>query len=274
MGFMKFRAGGGARKFGWRKLKWEMLRRSGSSALPGEGMKSEGIMLVGNEAVAELDDSGWALIAPFGEHPKSRTVKKNGRLVEEKFIQVLDNESADQILSRENSLFRRIRRAMVGIPVYRGHPDLRDYAPETAGGGGKKEIIGTIDRVRKTERGIEAHFVLTPAGAAAVEREGCKFPSALWFVQPIGRRGDATLARPFKLLSAGLTAHPNICGVESLANARGVGELGMRNEELRGGEFPRTEDDMSKGSAVNGCGEVATSSPRPSPPFYGGEDQR
>jgi hypothetical protein len=187
-----------------------MHRTAGATALP----------ILGNEAEA-LDEAGWALIAPFGEHPKSRLVKKNGRVVEEKFIQVLDNESADRLLSRENSLFRRIRRAMVGIPVYKGHPDLKDYAPETAGVSVKKEIIGTIDRLRKTGRGIEAHFVLTPAGADAVEREGCKFPSALWFAQPFGRRGEAILARPFKLLSAGLTAHPNICGVESLANAAG-----------------------------------------------------
>src|SRR5580658_8371197 len=168
---------------------------------------------------AGLDDDGWALIAPFGEHPKTRFVKKNGAMQREQFIQVLDHQSADQLLSRENSLFRRIRRAVVGIPVYKGHPDLRDYAPETAGAAVKKEIIGAIDRVRKTGRGIEAHFGLTPAGADAVENEGCKYPSALWLVQPIGARGDATLARPFKLLSAGLTAHPNICGVESLANA-------------------------------------------------------
>jgi len=178
-------------------------------------------LLLGNDA-ATLDEEGWALIAPFGEHPKTRVVKKNGRLVEEKFIQVLDNQSADQLLSRENSLFRRIRRAVVGIPVYKGHPDLRDYAPETTGAAVKKEIIGTIHKVRKSGRGIEAHFVLTPAGADAVENEGTKYPSALWLVQPIGLRGDATLARPFKLLSAGLTAHPNICGVESLANARGA----------------------------------------------------
>jgi len=184
-------------------------------------------LLLANEA-ATLDEEGWALIAPFGEHPKTRIVKKNGKLVEEKFIQVLDNESAEQLLSRENSLFRRIRRAVVGIPVYKGHPDLRDYAPETAGAALKKEIIGAIDRVKKTGRGIEAHFVLTPAGADAVENEGCKYPSALWLVQPIGHRGTATLARPFKLLSAGLTAHPNICGVESLAN---TGSRADRREE-------------------------------------------
>jgi hypothetical protein len=56
-------------------------------------------LLLENEA-ATLDEEGWALIAPFGEHPKSRLVKKNGRLMEEKFIQVLDNESADRLLSQ------------------------------------------------------------------------------------------------------------------------------------------------------------------------------
>ena len=178
-------------------------------------------LILCNEAT--LDEDGWALIAPFGEHPKTRLVKKNGGVQREHFIQVLDQQSADQLLSRENSLFRRIRRAVVGIPVYKGHPDLADFSPETAGGGAKKEIIGAIDQVRKTERGLEAHFVLTPAGADAVEREGCKYPSALWYVQPVGRRGGAVLARPFKLLSAGLTAHPNISGVESLANARRAG---------------------------------------------------
>ncbi len=185
-------------------------------------------LILANDAA--LDEEGWALIAPFGEHPKSRMVKKNGALREEKFIQVLDNESADRLLSRENSVFRRLRRALVGIPVYKGHPDLRDYEPETAGAAGRKEIIGTIDQVRKTGRGLEGHFVLTPAGADAVEKEGHKYPSALWYVQPVGRRGDAVLARPFKLLSAGLTAHPNISGVESLANARDA-ERKEREEE-------------------------------------------
>lgn len=171
--------------------------------------------------VAALNAEGWALLAPFGEHPKSRTVRKNGAVQEEKFIQVLDQEAAARLLSRENSLFRRIRRAVVGIPVYKGHPDLRVHSPETVQGGrGRAEQIGVIDQVRQTARGIEAHFVLSPAGADAVEKEGCKYPSALWLVEPIGQRGGATLARPFKLLSAGLTAHPNICGVESLANAR------------------------------------------------------
>ena len=34
---------------------------------------------------AALDEEGWALIAPFGEHPKTRYVKKNGAVQREKF---------------------------------------------------------------------------------------------------------------------------------------------------------------------------------------------
>src|SRR5580700_11156961 len=105
------------------------------------------LTILANEAA--LDEEGWALIAPFGEHPKTRFVKKNGAMQREHFIQVLDHQSADQLLSRENSLFRRIRRAVVGIPVYKGHQDLGDYSPETAVPSAKKEIIGAIDKVRK-----------------------------------------------------------------------------------------------------------------------------
>ena len=31
-------------------------------------------LLLGNDA-ATLDEEGWALIAPFGEHPKTRVVR-------------------------------------------------------------------------------------------------------------------------------------------------------------------------------------------------------
>lgn len=184
-------------------------------------------LILSNETA--LDDEGWALIAPFGEHPKTRLVKVNGIATEQKFIQILDNESADKLLSKENSLFGKIKRAVIGIPVYDGHSDLRDHSPESLGNGGAKNQIGVVDKVRKGAGGIEAHFVLSPDGATAVAN-GSKFPSALWLVLPNGQRGDATLARPFKLLSVGLTAHPNITGVESLANAKGAGDSTQQTE--------------------------------------------
>lgn len=172
---------------------------------------------------AELDNDGWALIAPFGEHPKSRIARVNGIPTLQKFIQVLDNESADQVLAKENSLFGKLKRAIIGIPVYKGHPDLKTYAPETIRQVEKKQVIGVIDQVRKSSRGIEAHFAVTPEGAAAIENEGCKYPSPLWFVKQSGVfRQEAEIVRPLHLISVGLSDHPNISGVEALANARGA----------------------------------------------------
>lgn len=186
--------------------------------------QTEITLCLGNDAA--LDDDGWALIAPFGEWPKDRIANVNGRPTLQHFLQVLDNDSADTLLAKENGIFRKIKRALIGIPVYGGkgvpHPDVQDYAPETLSNArGEKKVIGVVDQVRKSAKGIEAHFNLTPDGAMAVENEGCKFPSAFWLVQPTGEaRHGATVVRPFQLLSVGMTRTPNISGVESLANAR------------------------------------------------------
>ena len=166
--------------------------------------------------VTAMDDDGWALIAPFGRHPKTRNYVENGRACQQKFIQVLDNEAADTMVGKENSLFTRLKRALVGIPVFMGHGDLNDHDPKALGND-QKIKLGVVDQVRKSDRGIEAHFSLDNDGAMAVAA-GWKLPSALWMVQPIGNEGDSILARPFKLLSVALTQFPNIPGVESLAN--------------------------------------------------------
>ena len=193
-------------------------------------------LCIENEAIG---DDGWALAAPFGEHLKVRKVVENGRVIEQRFLQVLDNEAADALLAKENSFFRKLKRSLVGIPVYKGHPDLADYAPETLGNQReKKEVIGVVDQVRKGSRGIDLHFALTPRGADAVENEGCKYPSILWLVLPNGNRmaadGQPAIAvRPFKLVSAGLTPYPNISGVESLANAGGAGSPNNTEPDMK-----------------------------------------
>jgi len=182
------------------------------------------VMVLDN--ASELDEDGWALIAPFGEHPKTRVYSEGGRVKEQKFIQVLDNESADQMMAKENSFFRSLRRAIIGIPVYKGHGDLKDIDPKALSNDAKIKL-GVVDKIRKGARGIEAHFALDNEGADAVA-EGCKLPSALWLVLPIGNQrdagpNDAIRCRPFKLISVALTRFPNISGVESLANQRDAG---------------------------------------------------
>jgi hypothetical protein len=128
-------------------------------------------------------------------------------------------------VGRENSLFRKIRRAVIGVPVYKGHPDNKIFNPSVLDNSGDKMIkLGVADAVRKGAKGVEAHFALDQDGAAAVENENCKYPSGMWLVQPTGElRDGAIVCTPFKLLSVGLTPYPNISGVESLANQRDAG---------------------------------------------------
>jgi hypothetical protein len=138
------------------------------------------------------------------------------------------------MMAVENSFFRKLKRALIGIPVYKGHGDLHDVDPKALSNDAKIKI-GVIDKIRKGDRGIEAHFALDNEGADAVA-EGCKLPSALWLVMPIpnasiipggspGMTGGSPVppirCRPFKLISVALTRYPNISGVESLANSSG-----------------------------------------------------
>lgn len=168
---------------------------------------------------AALDEDGWALIAPFGEHPKERLYREAGQTKTQRYLQVLDNDSADQLMSEEHGLFRRLRRAVVGIPVFKGHGDLNDVDPKAIGNETRKIKLGVVDKIRKTAAGIEAHFALDNDGAEAVAG-GWKLPSALWMVKPCGTDADGTIrCRPFKLISVALTQWPNIKNVQALDNA-------------------------------------------------------
>lgn len=173
-----------------------------------------------------LDNDGWALLAPYGEHRKTRTIEVGGRIETQSFVQVFDSEAVDAVLANEQGegLFARLKRALIKRPIYNGHPDLKLYAPETVTLGNERLVpLGLNDGCRKTARGLEFKPLLVPAGADAVERDGCKYPSGLFLLKATGTvrdNGDIEV-RPFKLASIGLTPHPNISGVDSLANAKG-----------------------------------------------------
>lgn len=170
-----------------------------------------------------LDNDGWALLLPFGDHPKERYVSRNGAPTLEKFIQVVDDAAVEEVLANERgtNLFARIKRAFIRRPVFKGHPDLKLHAPETLANDGALIPMGLVEAQRKAARGLETRISLTEDGARAVENEGCKYLSALVLVRPTGEvRDGATVARVFKILSVGLTPTPNISGVDSLANAK------------------------------------------------------
>jgi hypothetical protein len=227
-----------------------------------------------NNDATELDADGWALIAPFGNHAKTRVFRDNGLVKEQKFIQVLDHESADALVNGENSFFRKLKRALIGIPVYKGHGDLNDVDPQAVANADEKIKLGVVDKIRKAEPrpgrcgGIEAHFALDNDGAEAVAA-GWKLPSAFWLVMPIGHESlpdgqIAIRARPFKLLSVALTQFPNISGVESLANAgSGAGILPARTRLETHGQDARA-------TAISGVEPLANQ--RDAGPHSGGQN--
>jgi hypothetical protein len=207
--------------------------------------QEEGDVLVLDNELA-LDNEGWALLAPFGEHWKARTVEKDGQMVRETFVQVFDEESVDAVVANEagSGLLGRIKRALIKRPIYNGHPDLKMYSPETVTMGNESLIpLGVNDGCRKTARGLEFKPLLVPEGAKAVEG-GCKFPSGLFLLKRTGNvRGDGAIeVRPFALASIGLTAHPNISGVDSLANANANTPAARKETALCGeSALPKTE---------------------------------
>jgi hypothetical protein len=192
-------------------------------ALANSAPELGGVVALENELA--LDNDGWALLAPFGEHRKTRTVERDGQVLQETFVQIFDEAAVDTVLANEqgDGLFARIKRALIKRPIYNGHPDIRLYAPETVSLGNDKLIpLGLNEGCRRTARGLEFKPLLVPAGAEAVEQQGCKYPSGLFLLKRTGqiREDGAIEVRPFKLASIGLTQHPNISGVDSLANAK------------------------------------------------------
>lgn len=172
-----------------------------------------------------LDNDGWALLAPFGEHPKERLVNHNGEIKTERYVQVVDEAAVDTVIANEKgtNILQRIKRALVKRPIYRDHPDLKQYSPDSVAIGNQELTpLGLNGGCRKSARGLEFQPNLTPEGALAVENDGCKYPSALFLLKKTGvvRAGGWIEVRPFALASIGLTPTPNISGVDSLANAR------------------------------------------------------
>lgn len=189
------------------------------------------LFILANEATADVlhqvlvnevvpGEDGWALLLPYGEHPNTRYILQNGQQVRQDFLQIVDEAAVDEIIANEKSAFTRLKRFFIRRPIYRGHPDFKGFVPEVIANEAPLTPLGTVDDYRKSERGLEVKLGLVERGAQAVG-EGCKYTSALVMVQTEGAPVNGIQrVRVCRILSVGLTPHPNISGVDSLANAR------------------------------------------------------
>lgn len=167
------------------------------------------------------DSQGWVRIAPYGSTPKTRVYRgPDGKMVQEKFRQDLTPAAAQAVADQANSLWGKLQRFRVGIPIYRHHPDLAHYSPATVNFGpeASPEEVGMLTELETRGDGLYGRVALHNAGQVAVENEGLKWLSPFWWAKAVTREGDVQVVQPFKLISAGLTDYPNIRGAEALAN--------------------------------------------------------
>lgn len=159
----------------------------------------ENIAGLANEVI--VDERGWAII-PFGDWPHDLGMQKFHR------------EQAQAIANAFNAVAGKLRRAIVGLPIFKGHPDV----PALANQYPDKEEKGQVAAVEVRDTGLAVKLILSAAGADLVAK-GWKFISPYWLANIIseGADGRKTFA-PALLRSIGLVSRPNIPS-PSLANA-------------------------------------------------------
>jgi hypothetical protein len=187
--------------------------------------RPDGMALVGlgNELGSATGD-GWALI-PYGDHPNERGLQPFGRAQAEKMVGYFKNG------------WNRVRRAFIGMPILRGHPDMaatvraelkREKDPAKQAGLQSlinsierrypdKTVYGTVTDLEARDAGLALRIVLTEEGEALVNEKGLTAFSPHWLCldgEPVNGKPTKT---PVYLVSIGLTDRPNITGT-SLVN--------------------------------------------------------
>ena len=161
-------------------------------------------------ANAEAAADGWLRLAPFGDHPHPGVPGSN-----EPVLQRFDRASAQTILDGFRSNWGRFKRALIGLPIFNGHPDVpglqhlfKDKVPK-----------GTASDMRIGEDGLYIRPALNPDGARTVEG-GADRPSPYWNCRRTGEKAPdgRPIVSPFQLISVGLVPRGNIAG-PSLMNA-------------------------------------------------------
>ncbi len=176
-----------------------------------------------NELQAVAGD-GWALI-PYGVHPNERGLQRFAR------------EDAEKMVGYFKNTWNTVKRALVGMPVLRGHPDMADtvgkeldrekdpakrsrlvsLVNEIKRRWPDRTVYGTIADMEARAEGLALKLILTEAGVALVN-EGLKFFSPHWLGMPLPASAGGPEHACVFLCSIGLTDRPNIAGT-SLVNS-------------------------------------------------------
>lgn len=132
-----------------------------------------------------------------------------------KGFQRFGQKEAEAIVGAFRSVCGKLKRALVGAPVYRGHPDN----PEMANQYPDKTEYGQVCDMEVDDHGLRLKHVLSNAGAALATKLGLDRISPNWLVSDTGDTKDGRpIYAPFSIKSIGLVKRPNIPNL-SLVNS-------------------------------------------------------
>jgi hypothetical protein len=155
-----------------------------------------------NSVDSVTDEHGWTVI-PFGMWPHTAGYQRFGQ------------KEAEAIVSAFKSGWQKLKRVIVGLPVFKGHPDN----PEMANQYPDKSEYGSVADMEVRDDGLAIKHVLNGKGASLVAN-GTDRISPNWFVDDTGeRKNGRPIYAPTSIKSVGLVKKPNIPNL-SLVNSK------------------------------------------------------
>ncbi|MDR1434897.1 MAG: phage protease [Puniceicoccales bacterium] len=140
----------------------------------------------------------WLKLVEYGDHPHREGVQRVTR------------EVAVEMQRKFHSLRARLARKFGGIPVYIGHPDDQNFS--NLPGHGDSRSYAWVQDIEAREDGIWILPKWSEVGKTMIENSFFRFLSPRWEMK---RSGNFLV--PIRLISVGLTNHPNILG-DAIAN--------------------------------------------------------
>lgn len=168
--------------------------------------------LVGFCNEINIGSDGWAMIAPFGDHPSPALIPDGkGGMRKVPAIQRIDKAGADAMVASFHNEQRGFRKFIKGCNIYVGHPHvpgLGKFYPD-------KEPKGVFADLEVRDDGLYGLPVFTNEGSQLVEHTDPTkrlkaFSGDLGESEDCGQVDGKPCYRPTKIYSAGLTNKPHL----------------------------------------------------------------
>jgi hypothetical protein len=173
----------------------------------------------------EIDQ--WLKLVEYGDHSHPEGIQR------------VTKGAAVEMQRKFRSLRARLARKFGGVPIYIGHPDDENFA--RLPGHSDTRSYAWVQDIEAREDGIWILPKWSEDGQKLIKNSYFKFLSPRWEMK---REGDVLI--PIRLISVGLTNHPNIPG-DAIANQEIMAEdLETIPAAVNAGEMPAGEGEPKK----------------------------